>query len=49
MLVEVDAQSAAESRCPSFRSAKPWRRRHLIEDGHLLIAMWRGAHALSVL
>jgi len=49
MLVEVDAQSAAESSLSFIPLRELWRRRHLIEDGHLLIAMWRGAHALSVL
>jgi hypothetical protein len=49
MLAEVDAQSAAESSLSFLPLRELWRRRQQIEDGHLLIAMWRGAHALAVL
>lgn len=49
MLAEVDAGSAADSSLSFLPLRDLWQRRHLIEDGHLLIAMWRGAHALGVL
>lgn len=49
LAVEVDAQSV---RCASL-SFVPlralWQRRRQLEDGHLLITMWRLAHALGLL
>lgn len=48
LAVEVDAQSV---RCASL-SFVPlralWQRRSQLEDGHLLITMWRLAHALGI-
>lgn len=49
LLAEVDAGSVADSSLSFIPLRELWRRRALIEDGHLRIGMWRLVHALSVL
>jgi hypothetical protein len=49
LLVEVDGQSVQYSTLSFVPLAALWQGRRQIEDGHLLIAMWRLAHAAGLL
>lgn len=49
LAVEVDAQSIQFATLSFVPLRLLWQRRAQIEDGHLLIAMWRLAHAVGLL
>ena len=49
LVVEVDADSVADSSLSFIPLTELWRRRQLVEDGHLRIGLWRLCHALGLL